>query len=120
MATPPRARESALREKQRAVQGQFHAIRRAYWQADDDAAIVPAIRAQVEAAFSITTHLDDQQFHELLGAASAEPIAAFVDMSSSIATRLRPSPLGPGRGSVAFRRARSNRHRPMPHPNALA
>lgn len=118
MATPPRAREFALREKQRAVQSQVDAIRRAYWQADA-AAIVPAIRAQVEAAFGITIHLDDQQLHELLGAA-CEPIAALVDMSSSIATRLRPSPLGPSRGIVAFRRARPSRRRRMPHPNALA
>lgn len=119
MATPPRAREFAQREKQRAVQSQVDAIRRAYWQADNAAAIVPAIRLQVEAAFGITIHLDDQQLHELLGAA-CEPIAALVDMSSSIATRLRPSPLGPSRGIVAFRRARSSRRRRMPHPNALA
>lgn len=78
MAATPRAREFVLGEKQRAIQGQVDAICQAYWEADDDAVIVPAIRARLEAAFGITIHLNDQQFLELLGAAPAEPIATLV------------------------------------------
>ena len=78
MAAIPRAREFVLRDKRRSVQRQVDDICGAYWDTDDDAVIVPQVRARLEETFCLTIHLSDEQFRELLSSSPAEPIATLV------------------------------------------
>ncbi|SEG64343.1 hypothetical protein SAMN04488144_13210 [Methylobacterium sp. 190mf] len=78
MVAMRRAHEFVLRDKKRSLQRQVDEICRAYFDAEDDAVAVPAIRMRLERDFDLAIHLDDQQMHELLGTLPAEALATLV------------------------------------------